>query len=93
MSLLTTVLEMCLSVQWKEQYEVVLDPAAPPVSVEDSQQAQEALKILFNITHSTHTQEPEEVCVCRHNHTHAHSPTLQTMVLCDVSDSSTVVIL
>ncbi|KAL1263926.1 hypothetical protein QQF64_004281 [Cirrhinus molitorella] len=58
--LLTTVLEKSLSVQWKEQYEVVLDSAAPPISVEDSQQAQEALKILFNITHSTHTQEPEE---------------------------------
>ncbi|RXN12106.1 synembryn-A-like protein [Labeo rohita] len=58
--LLTTVLEKSLSVQWKDQYEVVLDPAAPPISVEDSQQAQEALKILFNITHSTHTQEPEE---------------------------------
>jgi len=76
---LTTVLEMCLAVQWKEQYEVMLDPAAPPVSVEDSQQAQEALKILFNITHSTHTQEPEEVGICRQNHTHAHSPPLQTM--------------
>ncbi|XP_051530938.1 synembryn-A-like [Myxocyprinus asiaticus] len=59
-SLLTTVLEQCLSVQWKEQYEVVLDPTAPPTSVEDSQKAQEALKILFNITHSTHTQKPEE---------------------------------
>ncbi|XP_016368822.1 synembryn-A-like [Sinocyclocheilus rhinocerous] len=58
--LLTTVLEKSLSVQWKEQYEVVLDPTAPPISVEDSQQPQEALKILFNITHSTHTQEPEE---------------------------------
>ncbi|XP_042623091.1 synembryn-A [Cyprinus carpio] len=58
--LLTTVLEKSLSVQWKEQYEVVLDPTAPRISVEDSQQAQEALKILFNITHSTHTQEPEE---------------------------------
>uniref|UniRef100_A0A671R900 Synembryn n=1 Tax=Sinocyclocheilus anshuiensis TaxID=1608454 RepID=A0A671R900_9TELE len=59
--LLTTVLEKSLSVQWKEQYEVVLNPTAPPISVEDSQQAQEALKILFNITHSTHTQDPEEV--------------------------------
>ncbi|XP_016145513.1 synembryn-A-like [Sinocyclocheilus grahami] len=58
--LLTTVLEKSLSVQWKEQYEVVLNPTAPPISVEDSQQAQEALKILFNITHSTHTQDPEE---------------------------------
>uniref|UniRef100_A0A673MCQ2 Synembryn n=1 Tax=Sinocyclocheilus rhinocerous TaxID=307959 RepID=A0A673MCQ2_9TELE len=50
--LLTTVLEKSLSVQWKEQYEVVLNPTAPPISVEDSQQAQEALKILFNITHN-----------------------------------------
>uniref|UniRef100_A0A673G5Q3 Synembryn n=1 Tax=Sinocyclocheilus rhinocerous TaxID=307959 RepID=A0A673G5Q3_9TELE len=50
--LLTTVLEKSLSVQWKEQYEVVLDPTAPPISVEDSQQPQEALKILFNITHN-----------------------------------------
>lgn len=68
--LLTTVLEKSLSVQWKEEFDVVLDPTAPPISVEDSQQAQEALKILFNITHSTHTQEPEEVSVCRHDHTH-----------------------
>ncbi|XP_077062313.1 chaperone Ric-8A [Siphateles boraxobius] len=67
-SLLTTVLEMCLAVQWKEQYEAVLDPAAPPVSVEDSQQAQEALKILFNITHSTHTQEPEEEAASLYRH-------------------------
>ncbi|XP_030631198.1 synembryn-A [Chanos chanos] len=59
-SLLTSVLEQCLSVQWKQPYEVVLDPSAPPVSVENSQRAQEILKILFNVTYSTHTQEPEE---------------------------------
>ncbi|XP_051523374.1 synembryn-A-like [Myxocyprinus asiaticus] len=59
-SLLTTVLERCLSVQWKEQYEVVLDPTVPLTSVEDSKKAQEALKILFNITHCTHSQKPEE---------------------------------
>ncbi|XP_073774216.1 chaperone Ric-8A isoform X2 [Danio rerio] len=58
--LLTAVLERCLSVQWRSQYEVLLDSTAPPIRVEESQQAQEALKILFNITHSTHTQEPEE---------------------------------
>ncbi|KAL6474946.1 hypothetical protein MHYP_G00159860 [Metynnis hypsauchen] len=59
-AVLTTVLERCVSVQWKEQYEVLLDSAADPVSVEDSLRAQEALKILFNITYSAHTQEPGE---------------------------------
>ncbi|KAI4882252.1 hypothetical protein NFI96_028672 [Prochilodus magdalenae] len=67
-TLLTAVLERCVSVQWKEQYEVELDPSAAPVSVEDSLRAQEALKILFNITYSTHTQEPgeEDAALYRH---------------------------
>ncbi|XP_036429165.1 synembryn-A [Colossoma macropomum] len=59
-AVLTAVLEQCVSVQWKDQYEVVLDPAAAPVSMEDSLRSQEALKILFNITYSAHTQEPGE---------------------------------
>ncbi|TRY98462.1 hypothetical protein DNTS_030340, partial [Danionella cerebrum] len=57
---LTSVLERCLCVQWKDHYEVFLEPSAPPVGLEEIQQAQEALKILFNITHSTHTQDPPE---------------------------------
>uniref|UniRef100_W5LPP0 Synembryn n=2 Tax=Astyanax mexicanus TaxID=7994 RepID=W5LPP0_ASTMX len=58
---LTTVLERCVSVQWKEQYEVApLEPDAALVSVEDSLRAQEVLKILFNITHSAHSQDPDE---------------------------------
>eukprot|EP00064_Thunnus_orientalis_P014519 superscaffoldBa00002534_g14565 len=59
-SILTAALENCLEVQWKEQYECVLDPAAPPISLEASQRIIEILKILFNITHSIHRQEPSE---------------------------------
>ncbi|XP_059180953.1 synembryn-A [Centropristis striata] len=59
-SILTAALEGCLDVQWKEQYECVLDPAAPPISLEASQCVIEILKILFNITYSTHRQEPSE---------------------------------
>ena len=61
MSILTAALESCLEVQWKEQYECVLDPAAPPISLDASQRITEILKILFNITHRTHRQEPSEV--------------------------------
>lgn len=61
MSILTAALESCLEVQWKDQYECVLDPAAPPISLEASQRIIEILKILFNITYSTHRQEPSEV--------------------------------
>ncbi|KAK5850772.1 hypothetical protein PBY51_001619 [Eleginops maclovinus] len=59
-SIFTATLESCLQVQWKEQYECVLDPAAPPISLEASQRIIELLKILFNITYSAHRQEPSE---------------------------------
>lgn len=59
--ILTAALENCLEIQWKDQYECVLDPAAPPISLEASQRIIEILKILFNITYSTHRQEPSEV--------------------------------
>ncbi|KAM9336461.1 chaperone Ric-8A [Symphorus nematophorus] len=59
-SILTAALESCLEVQWKDQYECVLDPAAAPISLEASQRIVEILKILFNITYSTHRQEPSE---------------------------------
>ncbi|KAM4715320.1 chaperone Ric-8A-like [Anableps anableps] len=58
--ILTAALESCLEVQWKEQYECVLQPAAPPISLEASQRIVEILKILFNITYSIHKQEPNE---------------------------------
>lgn len=60
MSILTAALENCLEVQWKDQYECVLSPDAP-ISLEASQRIIEILKILFNITYSTHRQEPSEV--------------------------------
>lgn len=61
MSILTAALESCLEVQWKDQYECVLDPAAPPISLDSSQRIIEILKILFNLTYRTHRQEPKEV--------------------------------
>uniref|UniRef100_A0A8C8DM42 Synembryn n=1 Tax=Oryzias sinensis TaxID=183150 RepID=A0A8C8DM42_9TELE len=59
-SILTAALESTLEVKWKEPYECVLDPAAPPISPEASQRVIEILKILFNITYSNHRQEPGE---------------------------------
>ncbi|XP_026207928.1 synembryn-A [Anabas testudineus] len=59
-SILTAALDSCLEIQWKDQYECALDPAAPPISLEASQRIVEILKILFNITFSTHRQEPSE---------------------------------
>ncbi|XP_053197725.1 synembryn-A [Scomber japonicus] len=59
-SILTTSLENCLEVRWKDQYVCELDPAGPPISLEDSQRIIEILKILFNITYSIHRQEPSE---------------------------------
>ncbi|XP_041818074.1 synembryn-A [Chelmon rostratus] len=59
-SLLTAALENCLDVQWKDQYECVLAPERPPISLEASQRITEILKILFNITYSSHRQEPSE---------------------------------
>lgn len=61
MSIFTAALESCLEVQWKDQYECVVDPAAPPISLEVSQRVIEILKILFNITYSSHRKEPSEV--------------------------------
>uniref|UniRef100_A0A673AIV8 Synembryn n=1 Tax=Sphaeramia orbicularis TaxID=375764 RepID=A0A673AIV8_9TELE len=57
-SIFTAALESCLEVQWKDQNECILDPKAPPISLEASQRVVEILKILFNITYSTHRQEP-----------------------------------
>ncbi|XP_061563895.1 synembryn-A [Cololabis saira] len=58
--LLTAALESILAVQWKDQYECVLDRAAPPISLEASQRIVEILKIFFNITYSSHRHEPSE---------------------------------
>lgn len=66
-SLLTAALENCLDVQWKDQYECVLAPERPPISLEASQRIVEILKILFNITYSSHRQEPSEVRESRIN--------------------------
>lgn len=60
-SILTATLENCLEVQWKDQYECVLNPTAPPISLNASQCVIEILKILFNITYRSHRQEPSEV--------------------------------
>ncbi|XP_037135032.1 synembryn-A isoform X1 [Syngnathus acus] len=59
-SMLSAALEGCLEAQWKEQYECVLDPAAPAISPEASQRIIEILKILFNVTHRSHRQAPTE---------------------------------
>ncbi|XP_061119968.1 synembryn-A-like isoform X1 [Syngnathus typhle] len=59
-SILSAALEGCLEAQWKEQYECVLDPAAPAISPEASQRIIEILKILFNVTHRSHRQAPTE---------------------------------
>ncbi|XP_029382887.1 synembryn-A-like isoform X2 [Echeneis naucrates] len=67
-SILTAALEGCLEIQWKDQYECVLKPAAPPISLEASQRIIEILKILFNITHRTHRQEPSEAHAALYRH-------------------------
>uniref|UniRef100_A0A8C6UJP8 Synembryn n=1 Tax=Neogobius melanostomus TaxID=47308 RepID=A0A8C6UJP8_9GOBI len=67
-SILTAALERCLEVQWKDQYECVLDPAAPLISLDASQRAVEILKILFNITYRTHRQEPKEEDAAQYRH-------------------------
>uniref|UniRef100_A0A8C6WW44 Synembryn n=1 Tax=Neogobius melanostomus TaxID=47308 RepID=A0A8C6WW44_9GOBI len=59
---------LCLEVQWKDQYECVLDPAAPLISLDASQRAVEILKILFNITYRTHRQEPKEEDAAQYRH-------------------------
>lgn len=67
-SILTAALESCLEVQWKDQYECVLDPAAPPISLDSSQRIIEILKILFNLTYRTHRQEPKEDDAAQYRH-------------------------
>ncbi|GAA6068208.1 synembryn-A, partial [Tachysurus ichikawai] len=60
-SMLTAALEQCLEVQWANMYEVVSwDSESPPVCKEASQRAIEILKVLFNITYSSHMQQPDE---------------------------------
>ncbi|KAM8729564.1 chaperone Ric-8A isoform 1-T2 [Acanthopagrus schlegelii] len=59
-SVLTAALESSLEVQWTDQYVCVLGPTTPPISLEASQRIIEILKTLFNITCSTHRQEPSE---------------------------------
>ncbi|XP_036936896.1 synembryn-A [Acanthopagrus latus] len=59
-SILTAALESSLEVQWTDQYVCVLGPTTPPISLEASQRIIEILKTLFNITCSTHRQEPSE---------------------------------
>lgn len=67
-SIFTAALENCLEVQWKDQNECALDPKAPPISLEASQRVVEILKILFNITYSTHRQEPSEADAALYRH-------------------------
>lgn len=71
-SVLTAAMESCLEVQWKEPFECVLGPAATSISLEASQRIIEILKILFNITYSTHRQEPSEVSYSGWQTTHYH---------------------
>ncbi|XP_053095253.1 synembryn-A [Pangasianodon hypophthalmus] len=60
-SMLTAALEQCLEVQWSDVYEVVAwEAESPPVCKEVSQRAIEILKVLFNVTYSSHTQQPDE---------------------------------
>ncbi|XP_047656492.1 synembryn-A [Tachysurus fulvidraco] len=60
-SMLTAALEQCLEVQWANMYEVVSwDSESPPVCKEAFQRAIEILKVLFNITYSSHMQQPDE---------------------------------
>ncbi|KAL4617829.1 synembryn-A-like [Arapaima gigas] len=56
-SLLTAALEKCLSVQWRNLHEAVLDPTVPPISTDVSQRAIEILKILFSVTYSNRKQQ------------------------------------
>ncbi|XP_054625467.1 synembryn-A isoform X2 [Dunckerocampus dactyliophorus] len=67
-SILSAALEGYLEVQWKEQYECVLDPAAQPISLETSQRIIEILKILFNVTHRAHRQAPSEADAALYRH-------------------------
>ncbi|KAM4634169.1 chaperone Ric-8A [Polymixia lowei] len=67
-AMLTATLEQCLAVRWGEEYVVLCDREAPPVSKEASQRAIEILKTLFNITYSIHRQEPDEEDAALYRH-------------------------
>ncbi|XP_053720561.1 synembryn-A isoform X2 [Synchiropus splendidus] len=67
-SILTAALENTLDVQSTEPNQRVLCPAAQPISLEASQQAIEILKILFNITHSSHRKEPSDADAALYRH-------------------------
>ncbi|XP_061911813.1 synembryn-A isoform X1 [Entelurus aequoreus] len=67
-SILSAALEGYLEVQWKEQYDCVLDPAASPISLEASQRIIEILKILFNVTHRAHGHAPSEADAALYRH-------------------------
>ncbi|XP_070779564.1 chaperone Ric-8A [Enoplosus armatus] len=68
MSVLTNALQQCLTVRWGEGYEVLSDSTAPPISKEMSQDVMEILKILFNIAHMLHRQEPDEEDAALYRH-------------------------
>lgn len=69
--MLTAALELCLEVQWADMYEVMAwDSESPPVHKEASQRALEILKVLFNVTYSSHTQQPDEVQQITHRNPH-----------------------
>lgn len=79
MSMLTAVLEQCLEVQWADVYEVVAwDSESPPVCKEASQRAIEILKVLFNVTYSSHMQQPDEVQQITHRNPHTPLSPLST---------------
>uniref|UniRef100_A0A672HWZ1 Synembryn n=1 Tax=Salarias fasciatus TaxID=181472 RepID=A0A672HWZ1_SALFA len=60
LSVLTTALEQCLAVRCAEDYQVLPDSSAPPVTRDGFQEVIEILKTLFNIAHVAHRQEPDE---------------------------------
>ncbi|XP_013876444.1 synembryn-A [Austrofundulus limnaeus] len=65
---LTRALEQRLPVRWGEGRQVVSDGPTPLISKDMSQDVNEILKILFNIAHKFHRQEPdeEEAALYRH---------------------------
>ncbi|KAJ0060211.1 hypothetical protein NL108_004065, partial [Boleophthalmus pectinirostris] len=87
-SIFTAALESCLEVQWNNQYQCILDTVAPPISLDTSQRIVEILKILFNITFSTHRQEPTEEAAAQYRHLVAilHLCLMRKCVLADDTD-------
>ncbi|XP_042361608.1 synembryn-A-like [Plectropomus leopardus] len=67
-SVLTKALEQCLAVSWGEGHEVLSDSTTPPISMAMSQDVIEILKTLFNITHMSHRQEPDEEDAALYRH-------------------------